>query len=267
MTDEKTPRKPISENEANNRATKTPTDLDNIRVVLVRTFHSGNIGSAARAMKTMGLTNLILVSPNDFQLDQALQMAMSADDVVTNAKHVDSLYDAVADCGVVIGSTARSRGYDLPMQSPEQAAQSLLQSAKQQPVALVFGPERMGLHNDDLEHCTHRATIPTNPDYSSLNLAAAVQTLSYEVFKQYSQIAEKPTDNLSVDEIREMPSIENTERFYQHLEEALVDVGFIFKKHPGEIMKKLRTMFSRTQMDQTEMGIMRGILASMQKPK
>jgi tRNA (cytidine32/uridine32-2'-O)-methyltransferase len=271
MTNEIT-RKPISENEANNRATKTPTDLDNIRVVLVRTFHSGNIGSAARAMKTMGLTNLVLVSPTDFQLDQALQMAMSADDVVTNAKHVDSLYDAVADCGVVIGSTARSRGYDLPMQSPEQAAQSLLLNAKQQPVALVFGPERMGLHNDDLEHCTHRATIPTNPDYSSLNLAAAVQTLSYEVFKQFSQATEDSENNItedvtSDDDKKEMPTIKDNERFYQHLEEALVDVGFIFKKHPGEVMKKLRSMFSRTQMNQTEMGIMRGILASMQKPK
>jgi len=260
-------RKKISNSEASNRINKKTNDLDNIRVVLVRTFHSGNIGSAARAMKTMGLTNLVLVSPNDFQLDQALQMAMSADDVVTNAKHVDSLYEAVADCGVVIGSTARSRGYDLPMQSPEQAAQSLLKSAKQQAVALVFGPERMGLHNDDLEHCTHRATIPTNPDYSSLNLAAAVQTLSYEVFKQYSQITEDTTNAVAEDELKEMPTIEDTERFYQHLEEALVDVGFIFKKHPGEVMKKLRRLFSRTQMDQTEMGIMRGILASMQKRK
>ncbi|MCL4113067.1 UNVERIFIED_CONTAM: hypothetical protein GTU68_049989 [Idotea baltica] len=216
-------------------------------------------------MKTMGLTNLVLVSPTDFQIDQALQMAMSADDVVTNAKHVDSLYDAVSDCGIVIGSTARSRDYDLPMQSPEQAAQSLLQSAKKQSVALVFGPERMGLHNDDLEHCTHRATIPTNPDYSSLNLAAAVQTLSYEVFKQYSSNNENDTDAEA--DIREMPSIENTEMFYEHLEETLVEVGFIFKKHPGEVMKKLRAMFSRSQMDKTEMGIMRGVLASMQKPK
>jgi len=175
--------------------------LDNIRVVLVRTHHSGNIGSAARAMKTMGLTNLVLVSPTDFQKDQALQMAMSADDVVINAKHVDSVYEAVSDCAVVIGSTARTRGYDLPMLSPETAARHLLQSAEKQSVALVFGPERMGLHNDDLVHCTHRATIATNPDYS------------------------------------------------------------------GEVMKKLRRMFSRAQMDQTEMGIMRGVLAAMQKPK
>ena len=240
--------------------------LDNIRVVLVRTHHSGNIGSAARAMKTMGLTNLVLVSPTDFQKDQALQMAMSADDVVINAKHVDSVYEAVSDCAVVIGSTARTRGYDLPMLNPETAARHLLKSAEKQSVALVFGPERMGLHNDDLVHCTHRATIATNPDYSSLNLAAAVQTLCYEVFKQSISNSENETIDSNID-VREMPSRENTERFYEHLEEALVDVGFIFKKHPGEVMKKLRRMFSRAQMDQTEMGIMRGVLAAMQKPK
>jgi len=248
--------------------------LDNIRIVLVRTFHSGNIGSTARAMKTMGLTNLILVNPKDFQLDQALQMAMSADDVVHNAKHVDSLYEAVSDCTVVTASTARTRGYDLPMQNPEQAAQNLCQNSSKQKVALVFGPERMGLSNEDLVHCTHRVTIPTSPDYSSLNLAAAVQTLSYEVFKQYNlmqtgtaQIDKTTISTTLKEDARDMPSIEDTERFYQHLEEALHDVGFIFKKHPGDVMKKLRRMFSRTQMDQTEMGIMRGILAAMQKRK
>ena len=241
------------------------SDLDNIRVVLVRTFHSGNIGSTARAMKTMGLNNLIMVNPKDFQLEQALQMAMSADDVVNNATHVESLFEAVKDCAVVTATTARTRGYDLPMLNPEQAAHGLCLSAKKQQVALVFGPERMGLSNEDLVHCTHRVTIPTSPDYSSLNLAAAVQTLSYEVFKQFCALNENVETNIVNAEIREMPSIENTELFYQHLEESLVDVGFIFKKHPGDVMKKLRRMFSRTQMDQTEMGIMRGILASMQK--
>jgi len=241
--------------------------LDNIRVVLVRTFHSGNIGSTARAMKTMGLSNLTLVEPKDFQLDQALQMAMSADDVISNAKHLDSLYEAVKDCAVVTASTARSRGYDLPMQNPEQAAHNLCLTAKKQQVALVFGPERMGLSNEDLEHCTHRMTIPTSPDYSSLNLAAAVQTLSYEIFKQHCLINENIATNIENAEPREMPSIENTERFYQHLEDTLQDVGFIFKKHPGDVMKKLRRMFSRTQMDESEMGIMRGVLASMQKHK
>jgi len=240
-------------------------DLDNIRVVLVRTFHSGNIGSTARAMKTMGLNNLTLVNPKDFQLDQALQMAMSADDVVHNATHVDSLYDAVVDCGIVTACTARSRGYDLPLQTPEEAARNLCISAKTQTVALVFGPERMGLSNEDLVHCTHRMTIPTSPDYSSLNLAAAVQTLSYEVFKQYCALNENVDTNIGESESRLMPTLENTELFYQHLEETLVDVGFIFKKHPGEVMKKIRRMFSRAEMDQTELGIMRGVLAAMQR--
>jgi len=239
--------------------------LDNIRVVLVRTFHSGNIGSAARAMKTMGLSDLTLVNPKDYQADQALQMAMSADDLVHNAKHVDSLYDAVADCSVVIASTARTRGYDLPMLNPEQAAQKLCETAnQQQKVALVFGPERMGLSNEDLQMCKHRVTIPTSPDYSSLNLAAAVQTLSYEIFKRHSQLSsnEETAPNQTD---AEMPSIENIERFYTHLEETLNDTGFIIKNHPGEVMQKLRTLFTRAQMSQSELNILRGMLASIQK--
>ncbi len=238
--------------------------LDNIRVVLVRTFHSGNIGSAARAMKTMGLSNLYLVNPKEYQQDQALQMAMSADDIVHNAKHVNCLLKAVADCTVVIASTARSRGYDLPMLNPEQAAQKLCTTANKQKVALVFGPERMGLSNEDLQLCNHRVTIPTSPDYSSLNLAAAVQTLSYEIFKQYSQLSLKETTESTQSDL-EMPSIENLEKFYIHLEQTLNDTGFIIQNHPGEVMQRLRTLFNRAQMDQTELNIMRGILASLQR--
>ena len=238
--------------------------LDNIRIVLVRTFHSGNIGSAARAMKTMGLSDLCLVNPKDFQQEQALQMAMSADDVIQNAKQVDDLYEAVKDCTVVIASTARSRGYDLPMLNPEQAAQELCLAAnKQQKVALVFGPERMGLSNEDLQLCKHRVTIPTSPDYSSLNLAAAVQTLSYEIFKQYSQFHLMTLGQDQSDQ--KFPNVENIERFYTHLEETLNDTGFIIKNHPGEVMQKLRTLFTRAQMDESELNILRGVLASIQR--
>jgi len=238
--------------------------LDNIRVVLVRTFHSGNIGSTARAMKTMGLSDLYLVNAKDYQQHQAMQMAMSAEDLVHNAKHVSSLLDAVSDCSVVIASTARTRGYDLPMFDPEQAARKLCDAANNQKVALVFGPERMGLSNEDLQFCKYRVMIPTSPDYSSLNLAAAVQTLSYEIFKQYSQLNENAD---STQTNRVMPSIENMERFYTHLEQTLNDTGFIFKKHPGEVMLKLRTLFNRAQMDQTELNIMRGILSSFERNK
>lgn len=236
--------------------------LQSIRVVLVRTFHSGNIGSSARAMKTMGLTDLYLVNPKDFQKDQALQMAMSADDVVENAHHVDSLYDAVSDCSVVIGSTARSRGYDLPFLNPEQAAMLALDhSSKDHKVALIFGPERMGLGNEDLTLCTHRVTIPTNPDYSSLNISAAVQTICYEVLKNsLSDVEEEKSELLTA-----FPTTENMEKFYTHLELTLNETGFINKSHPGEIMQKLRTLFSKAQMNEQELNIMRGILSSINR--
>ena len=241
--------------------------LSNIRVVLVRTFHSGNIGSAARAMKTMGLTDLCLVSPKDFQNNElegrqeALKMAMSADDVVNNAHIFDSLYDAVKDCTMVIASTARSRGYDLPELTPEACATKLTQGASNSKVAIVFGPERMGLSNNDLQLAKYRVTIPTSPDYSSLNLAAAVQTLSYEIFKQSSQMID------TVDELHlpATPTAEKLEQLYLHMENTLDNTGFIIKNHPGEIMQKLRNIFTRAELDENEVNILRGVLSSVDR--
>jgi len=237
--------------------------LDNIRIVLVRTFHPGNIGSAARAMKTMGLTELALVNPVDFPSDDALKMAVSAADVVQNATVYSSLFDAVSDCHVVVASTARSRGFDLPVVSPEESAKLLYASAKHssKPVALVFGPERMGLSNEDLSLATHRVTIPTNPDYSSLNMAAAVQTLTYEIFKQHSHHNGLDTRT----DVRERPSMESIEVFYQQLEAILTETGFIFKNHPGKIMQKFRRLFARAEMDKSELKMVHGAFASLKK--
>lgn len=236
--------------------------LSNIRTVLVRTHHPGNIGSAARAMKTMGLTDLALVNPVEYPSDESIKMAVSASDIVEKAMLFESLFDAVKDCTVVVASTTRSRGYDLPELSPEQMAEILCASSKTSKVALVFGPERMGLSNDDLQFARYRVTIPTNPDYSSLNLAAAVQTLSYEIFKQ-SESGKITNSNLS----REFPDIGLMEKYYVHLEETLTDSGFIIKNHPGEIMQKLRRLFSRAQLDKTELNILRGMLSSFQNKK
>jgi len=242
--------------------------LKNIRIVLVRTFHSGNIGSAARAMKTMGLSDLVLVNPVDFTTkegnDAALKLSMSADDVVRNATVVDSLYDAVKECSLVVASTARSRGYDLPEITPEKCARLLNVNAQEKQnnkVALIFGPERMGLSNEDLQLAKYRVTIPTSPDYSSLNLAAAVQTLSYEIFKQ--QLANK--DSNQVENKRTLPATASLELLYEHFEKTLNDTGFIIKNHPGEIMKKLRLIFTRAELDESELGILRGILASVDR--
>ncbi len=244
--------------------------LSNIRIVLVRTFHSGNIGSAARAMKTMGLTDLCLVSPKDFDDElerkkegrqEALKMAMSAGDVVNSASVVDSLYDAVKDCTIVIASTARSRGYDLPELSPEECAIKLNQGAdnnNNSKVALVFGPERMGLSNEDLQLAKYRVTIPTNPDYTSLNLAAAVQTLSYEIFKQVDRVEQQS-------EVQRLPTAESLEQLYSHMKTTLSDTGFIIKNHPGEIMQKLRNIFTRAELDESEVSILRGVLSSIDR--
>jgi len=239
--------------------------LNNIRIVLVKTFHSGNIGSTARAMKTMGLSDLCLVNPVDFTSgagqEEALKMAMSADDVVKNITLVDNLFDAIKDCTVVIASTARSRGYDLPELTPEESAKLLYTTAQQSKVALVFGPERMGLSNEDLQRCKYRVTIPTSPDYSSLNLAAAVQTLSYEIFKQSINLENKK----ELKSIQTLPTSEALDNLYTHFESTLKETGFIVKNHPGEIMQKLHNIFTRAEIDESEVKILRGILSSVDR--
>jgi len=239
--------------------------LENIRIVLVRTFHAGNIGSAARSMKTMGLSQLYLVEPRDFPSDEAVKMAAGATGAVEQAIVVDSLYEAVKDCSLVIASTARIRGNDLPELHPEKMAQALNLAAKKSPVALVFGPERMGLHNDDLVFANYRVTIPTNPDYSSLNIAMAVQTLSYEIYKQFC--ADSPNDVSTDLFARDLPTADEFDRFYLQLEETLRETGFIIKNHPGKVMQRFRNLFSRAELDTHEMAILRGALASVQRSK
>lgn len=238
-----------------------PANLSNIKVVLVRTFHPGNIGSAARSMKTMGLSSLCLVSPKQFPDDEANKMAAGAEDLLNQVSVVDSLPEAIKDCTTIIASTVRPRGYDLPELNPEQAADLLLKGSASAPVALLFGPERMGLHNDDIQHAKYRVTIPANPEYSSLNMAAAVQTLSYEIYKQFK------TDSPTIENakpFRELPSSEDTERFYQHLEQTLTTTKFL-RQHQGETMQRLRHLFTRAEPDVLEMNILRGILRSIEK--
>ena len=241
--------------------------LKNIKIVLVRTYHPGNIGSAARAMKTMGISSLCLVNPKKYPDEDALTMARSASDVVSQSIVVDSVYEAVKDCEVVVASTARPRGYDLPELSPEQCAKQLKSHAISGKVALLFGPERMGLSNEDLQYAHYRVTIPTSPAYPSLNMAAAVQTLCYEVFKGYQDDYTEVGSEVvkAIEGVAKSPSIESMEKLYIHLEEALSDTGFIFKKHPGEIMKRIRTIVARSRLTDSEVSILRGVLTSIQK--
>ena len=189
---------------------------------------------------------------------------MSADDVVENAEVVESLCEAVKDCTAVIASTARTRGYDLPELNPEECAKRLQSESENNKVALVFGPERMGLSNEDLQLAKYRVTIPTNPDYSSLNIAAAVQTLSYEIFKQNSGL-DDIGETRKLQNLPPLPRTESLEQLYTHMEATLKDTGFIIKNHPGEVMQKLRNVFTRAELDETEVSILRGILSSVDR--
>lgn len=240
--------------------------LSNVRVVLVRTFHPGNIGSAARSMKTMGLNDLCLVAPKDFPSPEADKMAAGASDVLANANVFDTLSEAIADCTVIVASTARPRGYDLPCLTPEQAAEKLNQGSETNPVALIFGPERMGLHNDDIRLAKYRVTIPANPEYSSLNMASAVQTLSYELYKHHVANSDHIQGSVAAGhgDDTELPSSADIERLYVHLEEVLNDIKFL-RPHQGETMQRLRHLVTRAEPTALELNILRGILRAVER--
>ena len=233
--------------------------LDNIRIVLVNTSHTGNIGSTARAMKTMGLSNLYLVDPVSAPDGHASALAAGAGDVLANAKTVATLQEAVADCGLVVGTSARSRTHSWPMLEPRSCGRKLIEEVPDYPVALVFGRENNGLTNEELQQCHFHVCIPANPEYSSLNLAAAVQTLCYEVRMAWlEKDAFPPTEN-------DYPLNEDLERFYQHLEQTRTGTNFIVKNHPGMVMTKLRRLFNRARPESQELNILRGILSSIDK--
>ncbi|KMW72288.1 tRNA (cytidine/uridine-2'-O-)-methyltransferase [Photorhabdus luminescens subsp. luminescens] len=236
--------------------------LENIRIILVETSHTGNMGSTARAMKTMGLTNLYLVNPLVQPDSHAIALSAGASDVIGNATVVDSLDKALAGCGLVIGTSARSRTLSWPMVEPRECGERSVQEAEYASVAIVFGRERVGLTNEELQKCHYHLNIPTNPEYGSLNLAMAVQLVSYEIRMAY--LARQDKNEQKIDET-EYPLADDIERFYHHLESVLNDSGFIRKAHPGQIMNRLRRLFTRARPEAQELNILRGILSSVEK--
>lgn len=241
--------------------------LDNIKIVLVETSHTGNMGSAARAMKTMGLTNLCLVNPIIKPDSQSISLAAGASDIIKQAQIFLSLEAAVADCPLVIGTSARPRSLQWPNLTPKECGDKIIAEAcRHAQVALVFGRERVGLTNDELQKCHFHVSIPANPDYSSLNLAMSVQVLSYEIRMSLlsAQEASIKLDEQDINEVH-YPKDEDIERFYQHLEQTLLQTGFINPHHPGQIMGRLRRLFTRARIEQQELNILRGILTSIDK--
>ncbi|AKJ42988.1 tRNA (cytidine/uridine-2'-O-)-methyltransferase TrmJ [Pragia fontium] len=241
--------------------------LDNVRIVLVETSHTGNMGSTARAMKTMGLTNLYLVNPLVKPDSQAIALAAGASDIIGRASIVDTLDEALVGCRLVIGTSARSRTLQWPMLEPRECGVKMTQEAQQAPVALVFGRERVGLTNDELQKCHYHVAIPANPDYSSLNLAMAVQILAYEIRVAWldRQVESQPVPELAEPE-QAYPLAEDLERFYQHLQTVLLNIGFIRAAHPGQVMNKLRRLINRARPESQELNILRGILSAIENP-
>ena len=242
--------------------------LPNLRIVLVGTQHPGNIGSAARAMKTMGLSALHLVAPERFPDPEANTLAAGADDLLAAAAVHADLDAALAGCTYVLGTSARRRHVPLPELSPQEAARQLVEAAGRGPVALLFGRERTGLENAELQRCHASVGIPTNPDFSSLNLAAAVQVLAYELRLALLAVAEG-----ALPSGRPMPALEQEppatadelERFFGHLHLTLDEIDFHKGRPPEMVMARLRRLYLRAGLDSREVKILRGILSEAQR--
>lgn len=235
--------------------------LHNIRIVLVETSHTGNMGSTARAMKTMGLTNLYLVNPLIKPDSQAIATAAGASDVIGNATIVDTLDDAIAGCSTVVGTSARSRTLPWPMLEPRECGVRAVHEGEHAPVALVFGRERVGLTNDELQKCHYHVAIPANPDYSSLNTAMAVQITAYEVRVAYLDRQQAGAPQL---EETPYPLVDDLERFYQHRADAAAHR--LYSPVPsGRVMSRLRRLFTRARPEGQELNILRGMLTSIEK--
>jgi len=242
--------------------------LDQIRIVLVNTTHPGNIGGAARAMKNMGLSDLTLVEPKRFPDPEANARSSRADDILEQAQVVATLEEAIADCQLVIGTSARQRHLSWPLISPRQMSAQIQQDLQQQSdlkVALVFGREDRGLTNEELALCHYHVHIPTEESFSSLNVAAAVQVLAYEIRVAWleSQSVAEPDWQQEWD--TEWADGQNVERFYQHLEQTLIDIDFYKPEQSQQLMPKLRRLYQRARLDKVELNILRGILRAVQK--
>jgi tRNA (cytidine32/uridine32-2'-O)-methyltransferase len=233
--------------------------LSKIRIVLVQTSHPGNIGATARAMKNMGLSDLALVNPKTFPSAEATSRASGADDVLANANVYESLQDALAPCELVLGASARIRHLGWSEVGPKKGSELLISAAKTAPVAIVFGRENSGLTNEELELCHHLLHIPTNPEFSSLNVASAVQVLCYEI---YSAVIGEYTIESPEAEDRPATSQE-FEGFFGHLLSTLEKTEFLQLYKTKRLQQRIRRIFYRSELNRTEVNILRGILTAI----
>lgn len=233
-----------------------------IRVVLVETSHPGNIGAVARAMKNMGLERLVLVRPKAFPHSEASARASGATDLLESAQVVGSLPEALAGCGLVVATTARERDPTIRVLDVRDGAAQMLAEAARGPVALLFGNERTGLTNDELALANLLLRIPANPEYSSLNLAMAVQVVAYELHRARGAAVQAP------ERVVPRATADDMERLYAHLAVVLDEVGFKDRTASGtHLMERIRRFLNRADLDQNEANIVRGILTAVQQKR
>ena len=235
--------------------------MENIRIVLVNTSHPGNIGAVARAMKNMGLSQLCLVSPKYFPHADAIARASGADGILEKAQVVDTLDDALVGCGLVLATSARTRTLPWPLMNPREAAEKVFEDSQHTQVAIVFGREHSGLSNAELEKCHYHIHISTNPDFPSLNLAAAVQVIVYELRMTFMKPEASKESLQDVD----LATADEMESFYQHLQTVMISSGFLNPKQPKKLLQRLRRLFNRARVEKPELNILRGILTAVQK--
>lgn len=230
-----------------------------VRIVLSHTSHPGNIGAAARAMKTMGLRELVLVAPRHFPDADAVAMAAGAADVLQEARVVDTLEAALAECTLAVGFTARGRDLSHAPAALRELSPEILAASAKGAVALLFGNETSGLSNEELLRCQRLAHIPANPVYSSLNLAAAVQVACYEL------AASAGTHALPVSATADPATGEDLEGFFAHLQSSVHEAGYVDPENPGRFMERMRRLFARSGLERSEVRILRGMLAAFEK--
>ncbi len=238
--------------------------LRQLRVVLVGTTHPGNIGSAARAMKAMGVRDLVLVAPERFPHADATALASGADDLLAAAQVVGDLPAAVADCVWVLGTSARLRTHSVPVLPPDRAAERALGQARHGPVALVFGREHSGLTNSELDYCNAFVQVPTVPDFSSLNLAGSVQVMTYAL--RMAALAAEDAPGVAPSDERDPPATQaEMEGLYAHLEQALTTIEVLDPDNPRHLMRRLRHLYQRSGLTASEVRMLRGILIHTQR--
>ena len=238
-------------------------NLENIDIVMVGTTHPGNIGAAARTMHNMCISNLVLVNPQCPIGEIAYARASGANVILDSLRNAGSLQEAVQHCILVVATSARDRSLPWPELSPGLVAKKIAELNGQSRVALVFGREHSGLTNEELQICHYTVNIPTNPDFSSLNVASAIQVMCYEIFKT---VGNQPETRQT--EIQEsVVTSQQLEGFFRHLEQVMITTEFLDRENPGLLMQRLRRLYHRLEMSKNEVDILRGILSSVEKYK